>query len=42
MAKDSVITLADIPVLYVAGDPARSIGEQAPKAFAAPEATMST
>ena len=42
MAKDSVITLADIPVLYVAGDPARSIGEQAPKAFAALEATMAT
>jgi hypothetical protein len=40
VAEDTVVTLPDIPVMYVAGEAGRPIAEQAPRAFRALEAKL--
>jgi hypothetical protein len=42
VAAESVIVIRDIPVMYVAGDPAMPISEQAPIAFDRLEAKLAT
>jgi hypothetical protein len=42
VSDDTIVTLRDIPVMYVAGEAGAPIGEQAPRAFKALEASLST
>ena len=42
MPADTIVTMPDIPVMYVAGETGRPISEQAPKAFAALEAKLAS
>jgi hypothetical protein len=42
MASESIVVIQDIPVMFVAGDRAKSISEQAPAAFDMLEAKLET
>jgi len=42
MMSDSIVVIQDIPVMFVAGDRANPISEQAPSAFAELEAKLET
>jgi hypothetical protein len=42
VASESVVVIQDIPVMFVSGDRAKSISEQAPAAFDKLEAKLET
>jgi hypothetical protein len=42
MGPDSIVTVSDIPVMYVAGEAAMPIADQAPRAFEQLEARLSS
>ena len=42
MANETIVTIEDIPVMYVAGQEGRPFAEQAPQAFEKLEASLSS